>query len=127
MYLRFRQCMLMAMYNVPFVAAAMFGLGPAGSLPIRAQPAPNVRYFAIEVVDERTGRGVPMVELQTTTGARYYTDSNGLVAFYEPGQMNRKVFFSVASPGYEYPADGFGFHGKALVTKPGGVERLKIK
>jgi hypothetical protein len=35
------------------------------------------RYFAIEVVDEQTGRGVPMVELQATNGARYYTDSGG--------------------------------------------------
>ena len=37
--------------------------------------------FAIEVVDEQTGRGVPMVELQSTSSARYYTDSSGLVAF----------------------------------------------
>ncbi|HEV3116944.1 MAG TPA: hypothetical protein VGY58_07835, partial [Gemmataceae bacterium] len=38
-------------------------------------------YFAIQVVDAQTGRGVPMVELQTTSSVRYYTDSNGLVAF----------------------------------------------
>src|SRR3954454_16011759 len=73
----------------------------------RADEAPDPgRYFAIEVVDEQTGRGVPAVELQATTGARYYTDSNGLIAFFEPGQMNRRVFFSLAAHGYEAPKDG---------------------
>jgi hypothetical protein len=44
-------------------------------------------YFAISVVDEATGRGVPLVELKTVAGVTYYTDSDGLVAFYEPGMM----------------------------------------
>ncbi|MBX6314351.1 MAG: hypothetical protein IRY99_15775 [Isosphaeraceae bacterium] len=85
------------------------------------------RYFAIEVVDEQTGRGVPMVELQTTSGARYYTDSAGLVAFFEPGLMGKRVFFGVSAHGYEFPRDGFGIRGVVLETKPGGSARLKIK
>jgi hypothetical protein len=85
------------------------------------------RYFAIEVVDTQTRRGVPMVELQTTYGTRSYTDSNGLVAFYEPGLMGKKVFFQVASHGYEFAPDGFGIRGVALETKPGGQARLEIK
>ena len=85
------------------------------------------RYFAIEVVDEQTGRGVPMVELQTTSGVRYYTDSNGLIAFEEPGLMNKEVWFGVASHGYEFPADGFGLRGATLATTPGGSATLKIK
>ncbi len=89
-------------------------------------PGPG-RYFAVEVVDDRTGRGVPMVELQTTDGARYYTDSAGLVAFDEPGLMGRKVFFGVASHGYEFAPDGFGIRGATLETRPGGVARLAIK
>ncbi|HEY7116205.1 MAG TPA: hypothetical protein VH475_06455 [Tepidisphaeraceae bacterium] len=93
----------------------------------QAPDAEPGRYFAIGIVDDQTGRGVPMVELQTTSGARYYTDSNGLVAFYEPGLMNQRVFFAVASHGYEFPADGFGIRGKALETKPGGSATLKIK
>ena len=97
--------------------------GRAGDEP---QPDPG-RYFAIEVVDDQTGRGVPMVELQGTSGARYYTDSNGLIAFYEPGLMGRKVFFAVASPGYEFAPDGFGIRGAVLETKPGGSARLVIK
>jgi hypothetical protein len=79
------------------------------------------------VVDEQTGRGVPMVELQTTSGARYYTDSNGLVAFYEPGLMHQRVWFGVSSHGYEFPPDGFGIRGVTLDTNPGESARLKIK
>src|SRR4051794_5291174 len=57
-------------------------------------PAPDPgRYFAIEVVDEQSERGVPLVQLQTTYGTRYYTDSAGLVAFHEPGLMGKRVFF----------------------------------
>ena len=86
-----------------------------------------ISYFGIEVVDEQTLRGVPMVELQTTSGARYYTDSNGLVAFYEPGIMNQKVWFAISAHGYEFPPDGYGIRGIALETKPGEVKQIKIK
>jgi hypothetical protein len=41
--------------------------------------------------------------------------------------MNHKVFFTVTSPGYEFAADGFGYHGKALDTVPGAKVVLKIK
>ncbi len=84
-------------------------------------------YFGIQVVDEQTGRGVPMVELKTTSSACYYTDSNGLVAFFEPGLMDKKVWFGVASPGYEFLADGFGIRGVTLQTKPGTSAQIKIK
>jgi hypothetical protein len=84
-------------------------------------------YFAIEIVDEQTGRGVPMVELQATNGARYVTDSAGVAAFFEPGLMGKRVFFAVSAHGYEFPKDGFGIRGVVLETKPGGVARLKIK
>ena len=85
------------------------------------------RYFAIEVVDEQTGRGVPLVELQTTYGTRYYTDSAGLVAFFEPGLMGKRVYFDVSAHGYEFAKDGFGIRGIALEAKPGGGAKLKIK
>src|SRR3954471_5470794 len=85
------------------------------------------KYFAIEVVDAQTGRGVPMVELQASNSARYYSDSNGLVAFYEPGLMNQRVFFGVASHGYEFAPDGFGIRGAVLDVKAGGSAKLKIK
>lgn len=83
--------------------------------------------FRIQVVDADTGRGVPLVELKTTGSIRYWTDSNGLVAFDEPGLMNQSVYFNVQSHGYEFEKDGFGFPGKALDVKPGGRATLKIK
>ena len=34
-------------------------------------------YFAIHVAEEATGRGMPLVQLETTDKSRYYTDSDG--------------------------------------------------
>jgi hypothetical protein len=85
------------------------------------------RYFKIQVVDDQTGRGVPLVELKTTANTRYLTDSSGIVAFSEPGLMDQRVFFHVKSHGYELPKDGFGFAGKTLDVKPGGSAQIKIK
>ncbi len=84
------------------------------------------KYFKIQVVDRQTGRGVPLVELRSTNNTRYFTDSNGIVAYYEPGLMDREVFFFVESHGYEFPKDGFGFNGTRLMTSPGGSAVIKI-
>jgi hypothetical protein len=95
---------------------------------LAADPAAgSAAPFGIEVVDEATGRGVPLVELTTTSGIGYVTDSAGRVAFDEPGLMNQRVFFSVRSHGYECKADGFGIRGAALDVKPGGSAQLKLK
>jgi len=90
-------------------------------------PALAAKYFTITVVDEETGRGVPLVELRTVNNVRYYTDSNGVVAFYEPGLMGREMFFHVSSHGYEYPEDGFGYRGQKLKVAEGGSAVLRIK
>jgi hypothetical protein len=82
--------------------------------------------FAITVVDAETGRGVPLIELRTVHGIRLFTDSNGVVAFREPGVMNESVYFHVSGHGYEYPKDGFGFRGKAVKVTPGGSATLKV-
>ena len=84
-------------------------------------------YFKIRIVDEATGRGVPLVEVTTVHGIRMWTDSAGFVAFHEPGLMNRDVFFSIKSHGYEFAKDGFGFRGKRLKTVQGGSAVLKIR
>jgi hypothetical protein len=89
---------------------------PMGLTLADEQPRP----FKIRVVDEQTGRGVPLVELRTVNNLCYYTDSNGLVAFAEPGLLDQHVFFHVQSHGYEFPKDGFGFRGKALAVTSGG-------
>ena len=83
--------------------------------------------FRIQVVDEQTGRGVPLITLRTVNNVSSVTDSNGIVAFNEPGLMNQTVYFHISGPGYEYPADGFGNRGKALAITPGGRAALRIK
>src|SRR4051794_9628256 len=83
------------------------------ALVMAAEPAMASRSFAIRVVDEQTGRGVPLVELRTVHGVRLYTDSAGIAAFDEPGLMDGDVFFFVSSHGYEFGKDGFGYRGRA--------------
>ncbi|MBI1348892.1 hypothetical protein GC163_21685 [bacterium] len=82
--------------------------------------------FEIQVVDDVTRRGVPLVELETTAGVVYVTDSAGIVAFDEPGLMDTEVWFSVKSHGYAYRPDGFGFRGAKLKTTPGERAELEI-
>ena len=94
----------------------------AGGYAAAGQP-----YFAITVVDEQTGRGVPLVRLETVNNIRYYTDSNGIVAFHEPGLMGQPVFFHVKSHGYEYPADGFEYRGVRLTPTPGGSAKIAMR
>src|SRR5690554_1097642 len=84
-------------------------------------------YFRIHVVDAETGRGIPLVELKTVHAVRYYTDSNGLIAFNEPGLMDQTVYFHVRSHGYEYPADGFGNRGVRLDVRPGGKATIEMR
>jgi hypothetical protein len=98
--------------------------------PVFAQPAPATqpsRYFAIQVVDEQTGRGVPLVELKTVSNVRYCSDSAGIVAIDDPAYIGQSVFFSISSHGYEYPADGLGIRGARLKVVPGQSARLKIR
>ncbi len=90
-----------------------------------AEPDPR-RPFAIHVVDDQTGRGVPLVELKTVNDVVFITDSAGAAAIDEPGLMDQSVFFHVKSHGYIFPKDGFGYAGKALAVKPGGSATLKI-
>ena len=89
--------------------------------------ADSTPHFKIRVVDEQTGRGVPLVELRTVNQVRYYTDSNGLIAFYEPGLMGSRIHFSVRSHGYEFPKDGFGYAGVALEVQSGQSARIAVK
>ncbi|SIN72933.1 hypothetical protein SAMN05444166_0484 [Singulisphaera sp. GP187] len=93
---------------------------------VTAEPAAE-RFFTIEVVDDQSGRGIPLVELRTVNDIRLVTDSNGIAAFEEPGLMDQPVFFHVRSHGYEFPKDGFGIRGKALPVRPGGSAQLKLK
>jgi hypothetical protein len=92
-----------------------------------AYSAEKSACFAIHVVDDQTGRGVPLVKLETVNNVAWWTDSAGVVAFDEPGLMGQEVFFHVSSPGYEYPKDGFDNRGVKLRPVPGGRAKVKLK
>jgi hypothetical protein len=110
-------------------AASLAGAGGflAAACLVGALAAAPHDYFKITVVDEGTGRGVPLVELKTVNQVAYYTDSNGIIAFFEPGLMGQKVFFHIKSHGYEFPKDFFGNRGAALQVTAGGSANLKLK
>ena len=84
-------------------------------------------WFGIHVVDEATGHGVPLVELETVNHLRYVTDNAGWVAIQEPGWVGQPVFFMIRSHGYEFPKDGFGYAGTAVTYAPGGRTTLRLK
>src|SRR5262245_46078753 len=98
----------------------------------------DMTNFKITVIDEQTDRGVPLVELRTTNGVRNYTDSNGVIAFFEPDLMGQEVFFHVRSHGYKFTkkltrvkdrllAEVFGEDGTVIYVKSGGSSIIKIK
>jgi hypothetical protein len=83
-------------------------------------------WCEIRVIDAATGRGVPLVELETVNSVRFLTDNAGRVAFAEPGLADQEVFFFVRSHGYELPKDGFGFAGVRITPRPGVPVEIKL-
>ena len=110
-----------AQMSVRVFAAAIAILFPT------ANGARAEKPFCIEVMDAATGRGVPMVELETMDNQLYVTDSAGRVAFSEPGQMGVPVWFSMRSHGYEFPYDGFGMTGQRFTPRAGEKAVVKAK
>ncbi|MDD9970250.1 MAG: hypothetical protein OXR73_28675 [Myxococcales bacterium] len=84
-------------------------------------------YYRIKVVDAQTGRGIPLVELQTTHEVRYVTDSAGVIAIDEPTLWGKQVYFHARSHGYELPADRFGFRGVRIQLEPDGKRVIQMR
>jgi hypothetical protein len=83
-------------------------------------------WAEVRVTDAATGRGVPLVELETVNGLLFVTDNAGRVAFHEPGLMGREVFFTVRSHGYAVKKDGFGYAGVRVTPRAGQASEIKI-
>lgn len=83
--------------------------------------------FGLRVVDDATGRGVPLVELRTVNETRHVTDSAGWIAFEEPGLMGQDVFWHISGPGIEGQKDGFGYAGVRAVARPGTAIEVKVR
>jgi hypothetical protein len=117
--LRIASCLL----AIKLVCAYWVCVGPATA----CQQQVSDDLFGIQVVDEETGRGVPLVKLTTTGHIELWTDSQGWCCFDEPGLMNQEVYVHVHSPGYELQADGFGYRGVRLRTIPGTTTQISLR
>ncbi|MEJ5275559.1 MAG: hypothetical protein WHU94_06585 [Thermogemmata sp.] len=84
-------------------------------------------YAEIRVLDAESGRGVPLVELETVHHVRFVTDNAGRIAVGDPDLLDREVFFYVHSHGYEVPKDGFGFRGVRLTLQAGQPSVIRLK
>lgn len=75
------------------------GLGDVDTrLLTRNVPEGSAR-FRIRVIDAVTGRGIPMAEVRSPASVDY-TDSAGLLAFYDLDRIGQTVRFDVSSQGY---------------------------
>lgn len=97
------------------------------ALPLPAQTTPTVRAGWIQIVEERTGWPVPLVELRTTHHARFVSDNSGNIAFDLPELMGRETWFDVKADGYEVKADGFGMRGVRLRPEPGKLLTVALQ
>jgi len=108
------------------MAALCWAIGP---LAVSAE-SPGVRpvaFHRIQVVDTETSRGIPAVELRTTDFRIFYTDSAGMIAFFEPDLMGTKTWFTLTSFGYVFSPDALGLHGTTVEIEPGGSTVLKME
>jgi hypothetical protein len=55
----------------------------------------------VRIVDEATGRGVPLIEIKLPNEVSYWTDSAGVTAMREPSIERREVSLELSGHGYE--------------------------
>lgn len=89
--------------------------------------ARSTTWFGLRAVDAESGAGVPMVRFKTTSHLTQWSDSQGYVAFDEPGLMGTEVHFEIDSPGYTLPADGFGFRGQRVTPRAGQIVEVRLE
>jgi len=89
--------------------------------------AAPTRYFRAQVVDEATGRGIPLVELVTVDDVLYVTDSAGVAAIEYPELTGQFVYFQPFSHGYEPEKDNLGFEGFLAKIEPGGTTTVGMR
>lgn len=97
---------------------------------LRSDTAPaneTRRPCRIEVVDDKSGWPVPLVELRSTNHVRFVTDNAGVIAMDDPSLMNRETWFTVIGHGYGVPADGFGNRGVRLRLGPSKTVTVRVR
>lgn len=81
---------------------------------------PGYGVHVLQVLDASTGRGIALVEVCAMSNVCLWSDSNGIVAFEEPGWEGRDVFLRIQSHGYEHRKDFFGVPGLTVRFAAGG-------
>jgi len=105
----------------------LFAAALTVALLLASASAEPSRYFVVRVVDEQTGRGVPLVELRLPNDVKYWTDSAGVAALDEPSFHGCEAFLEVRSHGYEYPQETPLGRGVKLRIEPGKTRELSIR
>jgi hypothetical protein len=88
---------------------------------VRAAPP-----FVVQVTDDVTGRGVPLVELRTTSEVVFVTDSAGIAAIDDSTLNGQAVIFYVSSHGYTFEKKVLDKPGVKLKVAAGDRAELKI-
>lgn len=83
--------------------------------------------YRIQVVDEATSRGIPLVILESSLQTRHVTDSNGVIAFNEPIAMGRDVHFRPTSDGYGFDAPPLAMGGVTLKPQKGSSTTIVMQ
>lgn len=89
--------------------------------------APTSRYFVVHVIDDQTGRGVPLVELKLPNEVKYWTDSAGVAALDEPSLGEGEVFLRIRSDGYEFEHETPFGRGVNVRIEPGKAQEIRIR
>jgi hypothetical protein len=83
--------------------------------------------FRVHVVDEATGRGVPLIELRTMNELAFFTDSNGIAVIEDPAFQGQRVFFKISGHGYVCTQKVFDDPGAVLTITPGAEAKIKVR
>jgi hypothetical protein len=79
----------------------------------------NEKPFTLTVVDA-SGRAVPYVQVSSDNGIVCYANDRGDVSWSESSLMNRRVHFSVDTPGYSVP------HENGIIVVHGRHTELRV-
>ena len=109
--------------NWPKALTALIGILLIAGCQIKQSSA----YCAIRILDAETGGGIPAIKLQSLNRASYISDSDGYIAFYEPGLMGREVYFEIDAEGYRVRSDVTGRMAVSLMVESGGSVEVQME
>ncbi|MCB1706235.1 MAG: hypothetical protein KDI17_15330 [Halioglobus sp.] len=83
-------------------------------------------YFTLQFVDKETGRGVPLVQVETTNRVRYISDSAGRIAIKSGALGSPAIYFDIRSDGYQLPGNDQGSQGITVTLAPGKTQTVPL-